>query len=307
MKLLITGGAGFVGTNLIARLSEIGGYDITVVDNESLGHRDHVAEFGVRFIREDILDLDRLREAMKGQEAVIHLAADTRVMDSIADPAHNFRTNVVGTFNVLIAARECGVSRVLGASTGGAILGEARAPVHEEMVARPMSPYGASKLAAEGYMNAFAASYGMHNASLRFSNIYGPRSYHKGSVVAHFFRAILVGKPLVVYGDGSQIRDYLFVADLAEGIHRALAASMQGVFQLGSNRPTTLNQLIEVMRRVTGRLIEVRYEDFRAGEIHTTWCDVRKARTAFGFAPDTKLEDGLGVTWRWFRGRAARP
>lgn len=303
MKLLITGGAGFVGTNLIAHLAARGGYAVTVIDNESLGRRGHVAEFGVRFIKGDILDAMALREAMAGQDAVIHLAADTRVMDSIADPAHNFETNVRGTFNVLTAARASGVTTIVNASTGGAILGEAESPVHEDMVARPLSPYGASKLAAEGYVNAFSGSYSMKGASLRFSNLYGPRSYHKGSVVAHFFKSILAGQPVTVYGDGSQVRDYLFVEDLAQGIRRAVEAGVQGVFQLGCGRPTTLNELLDAVRRVTGRTLEVRYEPFRAGEIHTTWCAIGKARQAFGFAPDTLLEDGLARTWQWFVAR----
>jgi UDP-glucose 4-epimerase len=300
MKLLITGGAGFVGTNLIAHLVRCRGHDITVIDNESLGRRDYVAEFGVHFIKGDILDGDTLRDAMSGQDAVIHLAADTRVMDSIADPQHNFRTNVLGTFNVLSAARVCGVKTIVNASTGGAILGEAEAPVHEEMAPRPISPYGASKLAAEGYVNAFSACYEMKGASLRFSNIYGPRSYHKGSVVAHFFKSILAGKPIIVYGDGSQVRDYLFVGDLAEGIRRAVESGAQGIYQLGSNQPTTLNDLIETIRTVTGRRFDVRHEAFRVGEIHTTWCNVGKARAGFGFASDTPLEVGLERTWQWF-------
>lgn len=303
MKILITGGAGFVGANLIAHLCERGGFDIVVLDNESLGRRDHIAEFGVRFFKGDILDIAVLREVMKGQEAVIHLAADTRVMDSIEKPRSNFTTNVIGTFNVLEVARECGVAAIINASTGGAILGEAPVPVHEEMVARPISPYGASKLAAEGYVNSFSASYGMKGASLRFSNLYGRRSYHKGSVVAHFFKCILAGQPITVYGDGSQVRDYLFVEDLADGIYRAIKEGVQGVFQLGSNQPTSLNTLIESIRTVTGRKFDVRYKSFRAGEIHTTWCDVTKARLQFGFSPVTSLMRGLDLTWKWYLAR----
>jgi UDP-glucose 4-epimerase len=300
MKLLITGGAGFIGTNLIAHLCDAGQYDVTVLDNESAGRREHVAKFNVRFVKGDICDLSALNNSMRGQDAVVHLAADTRVMDSIENPQHNFNNNVVGTFNVLMAARACGIARVVSASTGGAILGEAVSPVHEELAPRPISPYGASKLAAEGYVNAFAASYGMKNSSLRFSNIYGPRSYHKGSVVAHFFKNILAGIPLTVYGDGSQVRDYLFVRDLVEGIRQAIESDATGVFQLGSQRPTSLNDLIKAIKEATGRDIDVQYNEFRPGEIHTTWCDISKARSAFGFAPDTPLETGLKSTWLWY-------
>lgn len=300
MKLLITGGAGFIGANLIARLVSRGRHEITVFDNESASSREHIREFDVRFVKGDILDLPALRATMVAQDAVVHLAADTSVMESIADPDHNFETNARGTFNVLKVVRECGVASVVNASTGGAILGEAEPPVHEEMVAHPLSPYGASKLAAEGYINAFSASYGIKGVSLRFSNVYGPRSYHKGSVVAHFFKRILDGQPITVFGDGSQVRDYLFVEDLAEGICQALEAKVQGIYQLGSNQPTTLNELLDAICTVTSRSLDVRYESFRAGEIRVNWCDVSKARKAFGFAPNTSLLEGLERTWHWF-------
>lgn len=305
-NLLITGGAGFVGTNLIAHLSSAGDHSIRVLDNERLGKREHIEGLGVEFIAGDIRDKATVERSMRGIDAVVHLAADTRVMDSIADPTYNFECNVVGSFNILMAARAAGVKRIVNASTGGAILGEAPAPVHENMVAAPLAPYGASKLSVEGYISAFAGSYGLSAASLRFSNIYGPRSFHKGSVVAHFFKRILAGEELLVYGDGSQVRDYLFVIDLVEGIRRAIDSGAGGVFQLGSGRPTTINELIAAMREVVAgdARIDVRHEDFRAGEIHTTWCDITKARQVFDFDPATPLNDGLAQTWAWFRQQA---
>ena len=192
------------------------------------------------------------------------------------------------------------MGRVVAASTGGAILGEAPAPVHEEMVAMPLAPYGASKLAMEGYLSAFSGAYGVQGCALRFSNIYGPRSYNKGSVVAHFYKQMLAGNPLPVYGDGSQARDFLFIGDLVEGIRCAMEIDATGVFQLGSGRPTTVNQLLDIICDVTGQSPEVRYEDFRAGELHTTWCDITKARNYLDFAPDTPLADGMRQTWEWF-------
>jgi len=299
-KVLITGGAGFVGVNLTAYMHRLGGYEVTVLDNESLGSREHVAPYASRYIKGDICNDDDLDAALPGQDFVVHLAADTRVMDSIADPEHNFQNNVVGSFRLLQGCRRHGVKRVVAASTGGAILGEVPAPVHEEMVAKPMAPYGASKLAMEGYLSAFSGAYGITSSALRFSNIYGPRSFHKGSVVAHFFKRILAGEPLVVYGDGSQVRDYLYVEDLVEGIRRAMESDATGVFQLGSGQPRTLNELLDTMREVTARDFEVQYEDFRAGEIHTTWCDITKAKNDFGFAPETTLRNGLAATWSWF-------
>jgi UDP-glucose 4-epimerase len=303
---LITGGAGFIGRHLADYLTRQDDVTVTVIDNESLGHRKHLDLDQVRFIEGDLRNRDDLRGALEGQDVVIHLAADTRVIESIADPAHNFESNVIGTFNLLELSRELGVGRIVAASTGGAILGDVEPPVHEQMAPQPTSPYGASKLMLEGYLSAYSSSYGISTCALRFSNIYGPRSFHKGSVVAHFFKQVLEGEKLVVYGDGSQTRDYLYVGDLVEGIWTAVQSPAQGAFQLGSGKPTNLNQLIDLMRTVTGLDLDVVYEDFRAGEVRDTWCQIDKAREGFGFDPATGLEDGLAQTWEWFDAQRAR-
>ena len=305
-NVLITGGAGFIGRHLADYLLGRGDYAVTVLDNESLGDRKHLDLDRVRFLHGDLRDTDDLRKALDGQDAVVHLAADTRVMDSIEDPANNLDNNVVGSFNLLQLSRELGVGRVVAASTGGAILGDVTPPVHERMAPQPTSPYGASKLMLEGYLSAYSASYGLSGCALRFSNIYGPRSFHKGSVVAHFFKRMLAGEPLVVYGDGSQARDFLYVGDLVEAIRAAVESDVQGAYQLGCGRPTTVNELLEVMRSVTGRDLDVVYEDFRPGEVRDTWCEIEKARRGFGFAPATPLEEGLRQTWEWFRAQPER-
>ena len=305
-NVLITGGAGFIGRHLADHLTRQDDASVTVIDNESLGDRKHLDLDRVRFIEGDIRIRDELRSALEGQEVVIHLAADTRVIESIADPSHNFDTNVVGTFNLLELGRELGVQRVVAASTGGAILGDVEPPVHERMAPQPTSPYGASKLMLEGYLSAYSNSYALSTCALRFSNIYGPRSFHKGSVVAHFYKRILDGEKLVVYGDGSQTRDYLFVSDLVQAIWTAAQSPAQGAFQLGSGKPTTLNQLLDVMRTVTGLDLDVAYQEFRAGEVRDTWCDISKARAGFGFDPGTGLEEGLALTWDWFNAQRTR-
>ena len=304
-NVLITGGAGFIGRHLADHLISTGDVAVTVIDNESLGDRRHLDLERVRFVSGDLRNRDDLRGALEGQDAVVHLAADTRVMDSIEDPANNFDNNVLGTFNLLELCRELGVGRLVAASTGGAILGDVEPPVHEEMAPRPTSPYGASKLMLEGYLSAYSSSFGVSGCALRFSNIYGPRSFHKGSVVAHFFKRVLAGEPLVVYGDGSQTRDYLYAGDLVEGIRAAIDSDVEGAFQLGTGRPTTLNQLLDVMREVTGLDLEVDYRDFRAGEVRDTWCQIDKARAGFGFDPTTTLDVGLAHTWDWFRAQPA--
>lgn len=300
-KILITGGLGFIGTNLVSYLTKLN-YEIVVLDDESLGKRNHVQET-IQFFKGDICDRSLVEKALEGVDAVVHLAAHTRVVESTQCPDYNFEVNVKGSFTLLSAMRDAGIKRLISASTGGAILGEVEPPVHEEMMPCPLSPYGASKLAVEGYCSAFNSSYGMQAASLRFSNVYGPRSFHKGSVVAAFYKQILAGNPLIVYGDGSQIRDFIFVEDLCQGIEQALQKpEVTGVFQLGTGIPTSVNTLIENMRQVIGDThpINVVYEDFRSGELRATYCDISKARRELDFNPSTSLKKGLKPTWDWF-------
>ncbi len=301
MRVLITGGCGFIGANLVRRLEGRPDVRVRVFDNENLGRREHLGDFCGEFIRGDIRDRAALDHALDGVDVVVHLAADTRVIESIANPAYNFDVNVQGGLNLLEAMRASGVKRLINASTGGAIIGEAEPPVHENMVARPLAPYGAAKLAMEGYCSAYAASYGMETLSLRFSNVYGPGSRHKGSAVAAFFKRLIAGQPLVVYGDGSQVRDFVYVDDLCDGLLTGLFGQACGVIQLGSGRPVSVSTLIETMQAVTAPIaIKVIHEPARAGEILATWCDITKARAMLNFLPDTSLRQGLEQTWLWF-------
>ena len=213
---LITGGCGFIGLNLIDFLNrKQPNINITVLDNLSVGKKEHLDAFDVDFIEGDIRDQGAVNRALKGVDKIVHLAADTRVLESIKNPDLNFDVNVVGTYNLLRAAHLNSIRSFVMASTGGAILGDAISPVHEEMTPHPLSPYGASKLMAEGYLSAFAGSYGMHTVALRFSNVYGKNSFHKGSVIAKMFKTALCNEVFEVYGDGSQTRDYIFVEDLS--------------------------------------------------------------------------------------------
>lgn len=301
-RILVTGGCGFVGANLVRVLSERNlAREIVVVDNESLGRRAAIEPYDVDFVPGDIRDETLMRRCLRGIDSVVHLAADTRVIDSIRDPATNFDVNVIGTFRLLMLMREMGVGRLVNASTGGAIIGEADPPVHEDMPPRPTSPYGAAKASVEAYCSAFAASYGLHSVSLRFSNVYGPMSFHKGSVVAAFLRQVLRGETCVIYGDGSQTRDYVFVEDLCDGIVAGMRATVSGAYQLGSGTGTALNTLLDTMRPVVAPLpLTVRHEAFRDGEVRHTWADITRARRDLGFAPSTPLAEGLARTWAWF-------
>ncbi|MEP1447173.1 MAG: NAD-dependent epimerase/dehydratase family protein [Paraglaciecola sp.] len=303
-NVLITGGAGFVGSNLTTYLVKNDlATKITILDNESVGSRSAVSDFSVEFILGDLRDKKAVMQALKGIDVVIHLAADTRVMDSIENPRFNFENNVMATFELMMSMVESGVSKLINASTGGAILGEVPPPVHEKMVPNPLSPYGASKLAIEGYSSAFAEIYNMKIMNLRFSNVYGPLSFHKGSVVATYLKALLNHGPIVVYGDGEQTRDYIYTEDLCKGIVQAIQSDLSGVFQLGTGVATSINQLINNMKAVIGEqlAINVEYKDARLGEIIHTHCDISKARQAFGFNPSTQVREGIGYTWQWFQ------
>jgi UDP-glucose 4-epimerase len=301
MRVLVTGGAGFVGSNLVWYLSARNAYEIVVLDNLSAGQESPDLPRGVHFVRGDFTDKTTVSECLKdGIDAIVHLAALSGVIDSIADPRASFAINVVGSFELLQLARESKVSRIINASTGGALLGDATPPINEDMPPAPLSPYGASKLAVEGYCSAFTGAYGLPCTSLRFSNIYGPRSGHKQSVVAAFIKNIIRDQALTVYGDGSQQRDYLYVGDLAQNIELALHRKLAGNFQFGSGKPTSVLELIKALRNVTGRPAEVRFEPERAGEVRKTWCDISKAERELGYSATTGFEDGLAQTWDWF-------
>jgi len=299
MKILITGGAGFIGSNLAPHLAGLG-HEILVLDNLSVGQDAPSFAPSIRFRRGDFTDQPTLNSCLEGVEAVVHLAAMSGVMDSIADPAGCFACNVEGTFRLLEATRRAKIKHFVNASTGGAILGDAAPPISETMAAAPLSPYGASKLATEGFCSAYFGSYGAPCASLRFSNIYGPNSAHKKSVVATFIKRAINGEPMVIYGDGSQRRDYLYVGDLVRGIAAAIERQVNGTFQLGSGIPTSVLDLVEALVRAAGSRFNVQYEHARKGEVHSTWCDIAKARGAFGYAAPTPLAAGLRDTWDWF-------
>lgn len=304
MKILVTGGAGFIGSNLVPHLAEHG-HDVVVLDDLSSGQPAPMPRPRVRFRRGDFLDQKTLGECLDGSDVVIHLAAMSGVMDSVADPAACFVTNVEGTFRLLELARRCGIKQFVNASTGGAILGEIAPPISEAMAPMPLSPYGASKLATEGFCSAYFGSYGLRCLSLRFSNIYGPHSAHKKSVVAAFIKRALSNEPLIVYGDGTQQRDYLFVGDLVRGIAAAIDRGATGTFQLGSGRPSALLALIQALEAICGREVEVRYAPRRSAEIHSTWCDIGKAASEFAYTAPTSLVEGLRQTWDWFAANAS--
>ncbi len=308
-RYLVTGGAGFIGSNLIRSLSGPDA-EIRVLDNLVSGRAEDLDGLPAELVVGDIRDRELVDRVMAGVQIVVALAAHTGVVQSVENPAEDMSINVAGTLNLLEAARRHRVDRFIFASTGGAIVGEAVPPVHEEMPPRPLSPYGAGKLAGEGYCAAFWGSYGLKTVPLRFSNIYGPFSYHKGSVIAKFFRQVLDGQELTIFGDGEQTRDFLFVEDLCQAISAATIAEVPfgNPIQLGTGRETTVNDLVRQIRQVVGenQFPQVRHAPTRAGEVQRNYMNITRAKTFLHFQPTTDLLTGLQKTWSWFRENSKR-
>lgn len=299
-RVLVTGGAGFIGVNLAPDLAGLG-YATRCYDNFSTGHRADAERAAYDEIVEgDILQADALANACRDCTHVVHLAAQAGVPTSVEDPITDCELNVRGTLHALLAARDAGVAGFVFASSN-APLGEIIPPAHEGVVPRPTSPYGASKLAGEAYCSAFAGSYGVPTTALRFANVYGPFSYHKGSVVAAFCKQALAGQPLVVYGDGTQTRDFVFVEDLCRGISSALAFGGKNlVAHLASGTETTV---LAVARMVSDRVggIPIEHRPARVGDVARSVADTSTARELFGFVPRVTLKEGLDRTVAWFR------
>jgi UDP-glucose 4-epimerase len=321
MKWLITGGCGFIGTSLIRSLVEQGGHYVRVLDNLTTGTRDDLAlvaefsdrtgselseQFGrVELVEGDILDEKIVRDVSEGMDVIVHLAANTGVGPSVEDPRKDCMTNVVGTFNMLEAARFNQIKRFVFASSG-APAGEVVPPIHEELPPHPVSPYGASKLAGEGYCSAYKRSFEMDTVALRFGNVYGPGSVHKSSVVAKFIKQALDGEQLEIYGDGTQTRDFIFIDDLTRAIELAATGDNIGgeTFQIASNRETTVHEmtelLVELLSQKIGIEVNVINGQVRVGDVKRNYSDTTKARTRLQWQPKITLNDGLAKTIDYF-------
>lgn len=299
-RVLVSGGAGFIGVNL-ARVLGAQGFRTRCFDNFSTGRIYDAEQAGYdEIVQGDILDAEAFAKAALDCRYVVHLAAQAGVPASVAAPLLDCELNVRGTLNALLAARDAGVEGFVFASSS-APLGDITPPAHEGIVARPKSPYGASKLAGEAYCSAFAGSYDLSTIALRFSNVYGPYSYHKGSVVAAFCKQALAGEPIVIYGDGQQTRDFVHVSDICRGIAGAMTSGAKGaVVHLGSGVETTvLDVATEVAARFDADGV-VEHRPPRVGDVLRSSSDISLARSLFGFDPQVTLGKGLDDTIAWF-------
>ncbi|HEV2902209.1 MAG TPA: NAD-dependent epimerase/dehydratase family protein [Gaiellaceae bacterium] len=302
MRVVVTGGAGFIGSHVADAFVERGD-DVLVVDDFSSGSRDYVP--GRATLAElDIADADRVHGAFADfqPEYVCHLAAQASVTVSVKDPRRDFDSNVLGTFNILNAATEHR-ARTVFASTGGALYGEgAPIPTDESYVAQPLSPYGASKQAAEAFVGALARFHGIDHAVLRLGNVYGPRQSPHGEagVVAIFSERLLLGRTVVAYGHGTPTRDYVHVADIARAFVTLADTPAAGTFNLGWGREVSVLDVLNGLQRAAGTSVEPQLEPLRSGELTRSAIDSAAAGSAFGWRPTVGLDDGLADTFRWY-------
>jgi len=305
MRAIVTGGAGFIGSNLVDALVARGD-DVSVIDDLSSGRERNLAgalQDGAVLHRADVRDAPAITEIVAGArpQTVFHLAAQVDVRRSLADPGHDARTNVEGTINVLEAARLAGCERVVFSSTGGAIYGDTeQLPTPESVAPLPMAAYGQSKFCAERYLGLYERLYGLSTIALRFGNVYGPRQdpHGEAGVIAIFCGRLLRGEPPTIYGDGTQTRDYIFVADLVQALLSAGEATAGGVVNIGTETETTVLELLRVLSAQYGPgAPEPRFEPARTGEIDRSCLDATLARDVLGWRASTPIADGLRQTY----------
>jgi nucleoside-diphosphate-sugar epimerase len=302
MKVLVTGGAGFIGSHLVERLLT-DGQDVRVLDNFSTGRRETLADVAgdVELIEGDIQSYERAHNAVRNCEIVFHQAALPSVPRSVQDPLTTNAANVIGTLNVLLAARDSGVQRVVFASSSSVYGANAELPKTEHMRPVPLSPYAVGKLAAEGYCRSFWEVYELETVSLRYFNTFGPRQdplSQYASVVPKFAAAFLTGEAAIVYGDGEQSRDFTYVENVvAANLLAASAADVAGrAFNVASGTSRTVNELVERLRALTGQDTEVRYAPSRPGEVRHSRADISAAELSLGYSPIVTFDEGLERT-----------
>lgn len=306
MRYLVTGGAGFIGSNTVDELVRRG-HSVVVLDDLSCSKEDNLAESRnkISFIKGSITDLEVVRKAVHEAECVLHLAARTSVPRSVKDPIETNRINIDGTLNVLVAARDAKVKRLVFAASSSAYGETPTLPKVETMQPEPISPYGVTKYVGELYAQTFGRVYGLENVSLRYFNIFGPRqdpgSPYSG-VLAKFCIAFLEETQPVIFGDGEQTRDFTYVDNAVQANLLACEApNVSGkVFNVGTGGRFSLNQTVELLRKISGKPLEAKYDAPRDGDIRDSQADTSQAREYLGYKPQVDFEEGLRRTFEWY-------
>jgi nucleoside-diphosphate-sugar epimerase len=305
-QYLVTGGAGFIGSHLAEEIARRG-HRIRVADSLVTGKRSNLAHVpGVELIEGDLADLEFARKVATGCDFVLHQAALPSVPRSVTDPITSNRANVDATLNVLVAARDAGVKRLVFAGSSSAYGDTATLPKHEGMPADPLSPYALQKVVGEQYLKLFTRLYGLETVSIRYFNVFGPRqdptSPYSG-VISVFATALLENRPPQVYGDGEQTRDFTYVANVVDGVLRACEAPNASgeIINVATGGRISLNQLFYAMRDIVGGTLEPTYGAARQGDVRDSQADIRKAHALLGYEPIVSFEEGLARTIAWYR------
>ncbi len=312
MHYLVTGGAGFIGSHLVEHLvTAAGGHRVTVLDNFSTGKRENLAPWldQIRVVEGSVTDPDACRDAIAGADFVLHQAALPSVPRSLRDPVASHEANTTGTLNVLIAARDAHVKRVVYAASSSAYGNTAELPKREEMLPRPLSPYAAAKYAGEQYCRAFHASFGVGTIALRYFNVFGPRqdpTSQYAAVIPKFIMCADAGESPTIFGDGEQTRDFTFVRNVVRAnllACEAPVAALGEAYNVGCGERVSVNALWRRIRDMLGATVEARYEPSRTGDVRDSLASLDRVRTMLGYTPVVALDDGLRETVRALTGR----
>ena len=303
---LVTGGAGFIGSHLCEELVRRGAR-VRVVDSLITGKRQNLAHLPqVEFLEGDLADIDVARRAVHGIEYVLHQAAIPSVPRSVEDPLTSNRANIDASVNILVAARDANVKRLVYAGSSSAYGNSEVLPKVETMPAAPLSPYALQKLVAEQYCQMFTTLYGFETVTIRYFNVFGPRqdpSSPYSGVISLFISALCAGRRPTIYGDGEQTRDFTYVTNVVDGVLRACHApgASGEVINVATAGRISLNQLFAIVKREVGSSLEPNYSNPRAGDVRHSQADISKAQRLLGYTPIVSFEDGLGRTVTWYR------
>jgi UDP-glucose 4-epimerase len=305
MKVIVTGGCGFIGSNLTEEL--IKEHYVVVIDDLSTGRIENIQNLqnneNFEFVEGSITDLNLVKQIFEGADCIFHQAAIPSVQRSVENPIATNEANIKGTLNVLIAARDCGVKKVVYASSSSVYGDTPELPKREDMKPNPLSPYAVSKLTGEYYCKVFSDIYGIKTICLRYFNVYGPKqdpTSEYAAVIPRFINRVLNNQPPVIYGDGDQTRDFTFVGDVVKANILAMEKNVEGVFNIACGRRISINELANKIMEIMSVKLNPVYDKPRPGDVRHSLADISLARQKLGYVPEYNLEKGLEVTIRWF-------